>query len=258
MISRLLGVLLLFSCLSVVYAFESESSLEGVYRMFHWPAMVLTGMGPVALAMICFEGEILARVITLIFGAGPRTRILTHEREAVLMHKLGKAFYVEGIAAFERFKPGRVSAYVAKSIERLSVKMPVNDIRELLEIDRDHFINRTQHCLSVTSMGLRLAPSLGMLGTILGMVRLLSTLEDPSKIGSNMSLALLTTFYGLFFSICVWTPLQQKLERVLDIENNGYDQTLKWLELMEKHKPSNYFADAAELEKSPPQENQVA
>ncbi len=248
MISRLSGVALLFTCLFVVYEFESQSSLEGAYRMLHWPAIVLTGLGPIALAMVCFEGEVLARVLSLVFGDGPKTRIHLHEKEAMLLHKLGKDFYAEGIAVFERVKTGKISSYVKKSIERLSVKMPASDIRELLEIERDRFANRTQQCLSVTSMGLRLAPSLGMLGTILGMVRLLSTLEDPSKIGSNMSLALLTTFYGLFFSICVWTPLQQKLERVHDIENEGYDQTMKWLELMEKRKPSNYFADAAEIE----------
>lgn len=247
MISRLSGMLLLFTCLYVVYEFESQSSLEGAYRMLHWPAMVLTGLGPIALAMICFEGEVLSRALGLIFGAGPKTRIHQHEREAMLLHRLGKDFYAEGAAVFEKAKAGKTSSYVKKSIDRLSVKMPPSDIRELLEIERDRFANRTQQCLSVTSMGLRLAPSLGMLGTILGMVRLLSTLEDPSKIGSNMSLALLTTFYGLFFSICVWTPLQQKVERVMDIENEGYDQTMKWLELMEKRKPSNYFADAAEI-----------
>jgi flagellar motor component MotA len=88
-----------------------------------------------------------------------------------------------------------------------------------------------------------------MLGTILGMVQLLSTLEDPAQIGSHMSLALLTTFYGLFFSLALWTPQQQKLERVMEVEADGYNQCLRWLEFLEKRKPSDYFADAAGLPK---------
>lgn len=247
MISRLFGICLLGTCLFVVYEFESQSSMQGVYRLLHWPAMVLTGLGPVALALICFEAEVIGRTIGLIFGDGPKTRIRLHEKEAIFLHRLGKDYYAEGAAAFERAKTGKLSEYVKKSVDRLSVKMPASDIRDLLQVESNRFAHRAEQCLSVTAMGLRLAPSLGMLGTILGMVRLLSTLEDPSKIGSNMSLALLTTFYGLFFSICVWTPIQQKVERVLDVECEGFDQTMKWLELMEKRKPSTYFADTAEL-----------
>ncbi len=247
MISRLAGILLLGTCLFVVYEFESQSSLEGVYRLLHWPALVLTGLGPVALTLICFEDETLARALGILFGAGPKTRLRLHEKEALFLHRLGKEYYSEGSGVFEKVKTGKFSPYVRKSIDKLSVKMPPCDIRDLLNLEKDRFLNRTEHCLAVTSMGLRLAPSLGMLGTILGMVRLLSTLEDPSKIGSNMSLALLTTFYGLFFSICIWTPIQQKVERVLSIEGEAYDQLMKWLELIEKRKPTNYFAEAAEI-----------
>jgi chemotaxis protein MotA len=82
-----------------------------------------------------------------------------------------------------------------------------------------------------------------MLGTILGMVRLLSTLEDPSHIGPHMSLALLTTFYGLFFSLVFWTPLQQKIERMLDVELEHFNQTIHWLETLENNKPISYFAE---------------
>jgi flagellar motor component MotA len=66
-----------------------------------------------------------------------------------------------------------------------------------------------------------------------------------------MSLALLTTFYGLFFSLAIWTPNQQKLERVQEVELDGYNQIIQWLEFLEKRKPADYFADAAELAHQP-------
>ncbi len=125
--------------------------------------------------------------------------------------------------------------------------MPTRDIRDLLEMERDRHRIRLIQCLNVLNVGVRVCPSLGMLGTILGMVRLLSTLEDPSKIGPHMSLAMLTTFYGLFFSLVAWTPVQQKIERVLDIELEAYDQVIHWLDLLEKRKPVTYFADTAEI-----------
>jgi len=41
--------------------------------------------------------------------------------------------------------------------------------------------------------------------------------------------------------------LQQKVERVLEVELNGYNQVIRWLELLEKRKPTEYFADSAQI-----------
>jgi ZIP family zinc transporter len=40
------------------------------------------------------------------------------------------------------------------------------------------------------------APAFGMIGTLIGLVQMLRTLDDPSAIGSGMAVALITTFYG--------------------------------------------------------------
>jgi hypothetical protein len=45
----------------------------------------------------------------------------------------------------------------------------------------------------------------------------------------------------------VWTPFQQKIERLTDVELEGFDQILAWLELLERRKPVDYFSEAFEL-----------
>jgi chemotaxis protein MotA len=57
------------------------------------------------------------------------------------------------------------------------------------------------------------APAFGMIGTLIGLVQMLQNLEDPSKIGSGMATALLTTFYGAFFANLFCIPMRGKLEQ---------------------------------------------
>ncbi|WDP88220.1 MAG: MotA/TolQ/ExbB proton channel family protein [Desulfobacter sp.] len=56
------------------------------------------------------------------------------------------------------------------------------------------------------------APAFGMLGTLIGLVQMLSRLQDPSHIGPAMATALLTTFYGSFLSTLFFLPVAGKLK----------------------------------------------
>ncbi len=56
------------------------------------------------------------------------------------------------------------------------------------------------------------APAMGMIGTLIGLVNMLQTLDDPSSIGPAMAVALLTTFYGAVLAFLVFGPIAEKLE----------------------------------------------
>lgn len=62
------------------------------------------------------------------------------------------------------------------------------------------------------SMG-TMAPAFGMIGTLIGLVQMLQTLDDPSSIGPAMAVALLTTFYGAVLANVVFLPIAKKLEQ---------------------------------------------
>ncbi len=55
------------------------------------------------------------------------------------------------------------------------------------------------------------APAFGMVGTLIGLVIMFGTLEDPKSIGPNMSVALTCTFYGVLLSNLVFMPLSGRL-----------------------------------------------
>lgn len=79
--------------------------------------------------------------------------------------------------------------------------------------------------VSLLNKGAKIAPALGLLGTVIGLIEVLQSLEDPSKIGPAMSLALMTTAFGSILGSLVFTPLAGRLEH----HNSIYVETHKLL-----------------------------
>ncbi len=59
-----------------------------------------------------------------------------------------------------------------------------------------------------------IAPAMGLVGTLIGLVQMLSVLSNPSSIGPAMAVALLTTFYGAILAYLICLPLASRLERI--------------------------------------------
>lgn len=58
------------------------------------------------------------------------------------------------------------------------------------------------------------APAMGMIGTLIGLVQMLSNMDDPKAIGPAMAVALLTTLYGAIIANAVALPMADKLKKV--------------------------------------------
>jgi len=66
--------------------------------------------------------------------------------------------------------------------------------------------------------GTALAPAFGMIGTLIGLIQMLSQLNDPSTLGPAMAVALITTFYGAILAYILFMPMGEKLSRRSQIE----------------------------------------
>lgn len=55
------------------------------------------------------------------------------------------------------------------------------------------------------------APAMGMIGTLIGLVQMMSNMSDPKAIGPAMAVALLTTFYGAVIANTIAIPIADKL-----------------------------------------------
>lgn len=71
------------------------------------------------------------------------------------------------------------------------------------------------------------APAMGMIGTLVGLVQMLSNMSDPASIGPSMAVALLTTLYGAIIANAFASPLSEKLILISGYEKRNKDMILE-------------------------------
>ncbi len=87
------------------------------------------------------------------------------------------------------------------------------DVEFLLSQELEAEIERHKRSASITRRASEIAPAMGLIGTLIGLVMMLADLENPETIGPAMAIALLTTFYGAILGTIVMAPLAVKLEK---------------------------------------------
>lgn len=85
------------------------------------------------------------------------------------------------------------------------------DIKRILETEILTTTDRDVRAVLVVQSMSSYAPALGLIGTLIGLVRLLSSLQDPATVGPAMSLALVATLYGALLANLVFIPLAGKM-----------------------------------------------
>lgn len=85
-------------------------------------------------------------------------------------------------------------------------------VKALLAKDRNQTVERHARGASLFGAMAEVAPAMGMIGTLVGLVAMLANMDDPKAIGPAMAVALLTTLYGAVIANCVAGPIADKLK----------------------------------------------
>lgn len=127
-------------------------------------------------------------------------------KEMVTFTRIAKK---EGLIALDKETPS--DEFSAKALRYLSDGYDEGLIEDML--NKDIRLMMQRHTLGQNvfkGMG-DAAPAFGMIGTLIGLVQMLSSMDDPAKIGPSMAVALLTTLYGAVIANLVCLPLADKL-----------------------------------------------
>ncbi len=95
-------------------------------------------------------------------------------------------------------------------------------VRAILETELTCIESRHKNVIGFWMDVAAMGPAWGMIGTLIGLVNMLVTLDDPSSIGGNMAVALLTTLYGSLIANWIATPVAKKME-----QNNAGEVMMK-------------------------------
>jgi chemotaxis protein MotA len=74
-------------------------------------------------------------------------------------------------------------------------------------------VERHAAAADVWSSAAEVAPAMGMIGTLIGLVRMFTAMNDPGAIGGAMAIALLTTLYGAAIATLIAQPIAARLRR---------------------------------------------
>ncbi|MBC7355700.1 MAG: MotA/TolQ/ExbB proton channel family protein [Desulfomicrobiaceae bacterium] len=118
----------------------------------------------------------------------------------------------EGILSLEPLLKDIQDDFLRKGLQLTVDGMEPQAIQEILETEIAYLEERHQTGADILATFGTYAPALGMIGTVIGLVLMLKTMNDPSSIGPAMAVALITTFYGAVLANLVFNPMAAKLK----------------------------------------------
>lgn len=117
------------------------------------------------------------------------------------------------IKALERMLPMlKDTPFLLKAMQLVIDGSHADEIEQMMRRESSSSAARNMRAVDFLRRAGDVAPAMGLIGTLIGLVKMLGTLEDPSGIGPAMAVALLTTLYGAFLAHLVFIPLAAKTE----------------------------------------------
>ena len=187
---------------------------------FNIPAFMIVIFGTMAATAISYTASELAKAGSII-GKSLFRRIQSPSRLAISLMDFAVVARKKGVLALGQFDVElRKDPFVAKSLQLVVDGYTPQYIEHILQQEIDSLNERHKRSAGITRRASEVAPAMGLIGTLVGLVQMLANLENPETIGPAMAVALLTTFYGAILGTVIMAPLAVKLEK------NSADETL--------------------------------
>ena len=233
----------------IVTALVLTGTLPAFYNI---PAILLVFLGTFAVTMISYKANELARTLfECIELLAPRSAKNSDACENVL--HLARYSKEHGILALETINNPLSSDFFLRRIISLIIEgTNAETLEKILTQEIQEISQSRQTSVEVLRRLAEVAPSMGLIGTLIGLIQLLGNLNSPAEIGPAMAIALLTTFYGAVLAYMVFAPLAAKLEINIAAENTinqtyrhgavsiTKQENLDTLEMYLDNKPSRY------------------
>ena len=117
--------------------------------------------------------------------------------------------------------------FMAKGIRMLVDGTEGSLIKSALEREQEMLSNRKSSGIAFFDSVKEIAPAMGMIGTLVGLVIMLGNMSDPKSIGPAFAVALLTTMYGAIIANIICIPIIQKLQKLEAAESLNHDLILQ-------------------------------
>ncbi|PJB69581.1 MAG: biopolymer transporter ExbB [Alphaproteobacteria bacterium CG_4_9_14_3_um_filter_47_13] len=221
-LATILGLLFAMGLIIVAIVMGSSNA-----NFLNGPSFLIVILGTMAATSVSYTGNELKHVPGIIGN----TLIRRYRKPSVMAHQLMDIAFLarkKGLLILTGFDSElRKDPFLFRATQLVTDGYTGEDIDRVLGQEVDAVSERHRRAASVLRRASEIAPAMGLIGTLVGLVQMLAQLDDPASIGPAMALALLTTFYGAIMGTVILGPMAAKLER-----NSGDEAMIKNMILM--------------------------
>jgi chemotaxis protein MotA len=204
-IATILGVI--FGAIVIIGTILNEGNL-GLF--FNIPALAIVFGGMTCATMIHFSMSQFLGIFSVVKKCLFHKVVLPQEliRNIVNYATINRR---DGALALEQEIPKAKSQFLGRALQMLVDGQQEESIRELLGMEIQYLQERHATGKKILEFMGSSCPSFAMVGTLIGLVSMLSKMENPEEVGRGMAVALVCTFYGALFANLLFLPLGGKL-----------------------------------------------
>ncbi len=133
----------------------------------------------------------------------------------LLMHRIVQWAHTarqDGMLALERHVNLTHDPYLRDGLKLLIDGADANRLREILEVQIVGFETAERRAARVWEVAGGYAPTLGILGAVIGLIHVMENLADPGKLGTGIAVAFVATIYGVGLANLVLLPIANKIK----------------------------------------------
>jgi chemotaxis protein MotA len=129
-----------------------------------------------------------------------------------------RAVRKEGILALENRLPECPDTYTRNGLQMLVDGFEPDKIKIAMDTEIASFEERHKTAARIWEAAGGYAPTVGILGAVLGLIHVMENLTDPSRLGSGIAVAFVATIYGVASANLIFLPIAGKLKALINAE----------------------------------------
>jgi len=124
----------------------------------------------------------------------------------------------EGIFMLEDYLNQETEPFIRKGLQLMVDGTPPDKIREICAIDMHFYEIHQRNAAKIWSAAGGYAPTVGIIGAVLGLIHVMENLSDPAKLGNGIAVAFVATIYGVALANLIFLPIANKLKALIQHE----------------------------------------
>ena len=124
----------------------------------------------------------------------------------------------EGLLQLESHMNRESEPFIRKGLRLLIDGTPVLKLQEICSADLHFYEVQQRNAIKIWDAAGGYAPTIGILGAVLGLIHVMENLADPTKLGSGIAVAFVATIYGVSFANLIFLPIANRLKVQLQQE----------------------------------------